>query len=68
MREGDHTLARFVRGETAYPRGDPPHLGSADPGDTPHSDIGSNWLEALHVAHMGYSDSHVKAQVVLCFF
>ena len=34
----------------------------------PRIHAGSNCLEAWHVAHVGYSASHVKAQVVLRFF
>ena len=34
----------------------------------PRIHAGSNWLEAWHVAHVDYSASHVKVQVVLRFF
>ena len=34
----------------------------------PQIHAGSNWLEAWHIAHVGYSASHVKVQVVLRSF
>ena len=58
-------LPRIIAGPVYTPGGSWP-LKLINTGPRIHA--GSNWLEAWHIAHVGYSASHVKEQVGLRLF